>query len=307
MLLTRRTRAAPVAAGDNAALLAARRAPDGGEGAAPPLAPVEGEAPLSAPHTLTLLSRGGARAIDRNDNHTPLLSTARRSDVAVGTKLRRRASCGPLSSRRARPLVPVWSYDRRVCGTVVRRVMEWRWKADLVEPERELIGGPLREARQRHRVALDRHDLHHEDERRRRRDLGRLAARAVRQLVRDVHLPLRARGGGGFVRVCVRSPPRSTGEKTRARRRRVVSPRARSPHLWRTLVADATAHTVSTSLAAHHLANMAVSKSEHTLSPTTMSCIASVQPLMTWFGAKVLGRPREYDESNSEPSSSRPA
>jgi hypothetical protein len=28
------------------------------------------------------------------------------------------------------------------------------------------------------------------------------------------------------------------------------------------------------------------------LSPTTISCIASVQPLMTWFGAKVDGAPR---------------
>lgn len=31
-------------------------------------------------------------------------------------------------------------------------------------------------------------------------------------------------------------------------------------------------------------------KSSH-LSPSFMSCMASVQPLMTWFGAKVAGRP----------------
>jgi len=43
------------------------------------------------------------------------------------------------------------------------------------------------------------------------------------------------------------------------------------------------------------------------LSPTTMSCIASVQPLITWFGANVVGAPREYEESNSLPSSSLPA
>merc|ERR1719393_869743 len=35
------------------------------------------------------------------------------------------------------------------------------------------------------------------------------------------------------------------------------------------------------------------------LSPSTMSCIASVQPLITWFGANVVGEPRLYDESNS--------
>ena len=28
------------------------------------------------------------------------------------------------------------------------------------------------------------------------------------------------------------------------------------------------------------------------LSPSTMSCMASVQPAMTWFGAKVVGDPR---------------
>merc|ERR1719198_1471826 len=37
------------------------------------------------------------------------------------------------------------------------------------------------------------------------------------------------------------------------------------------------------------------------LSPSTMSCIASVQPLITWFGANVVGEPRAYDESNSGP------
>ena len=43
------------------------------------------------------------------------------------------------------------------------------------------------------------------------------------------------------------------------------------------------------------------------LSPCTMSCIASVQPLITWFGANVVGWPRLYEESNSVPSSNRPA
>merc|ERR1719163_2430569 len=37
------------------------------------------------------------------------------------------------------------------------------------------------------------------------------------------------------------------------------------------------------------------------LSPSTMSCMASVQPLMTWFGAKDVGEPRSYDESNLSP------
>lgn len=37
------------------------------------------------------------------------------------------------------------------------------------------------------------------------------------------------------------------------------------------------------------------------LSPSTMYCIASVQPLMTWFGANVVGLPRLYEESNSVP------
>eukprot|EP00964_Phaeocystis_antarctica_P064552 scaffold38839_cov64-Phaeocystis_antarctica.AAC.5 len=43
------------------------------------------------------------------------------------------------------------------------------------------------------------------------------------------------------------------------------------------------------------------------LSPCTMSCIASVQPEITWLGANVLGVPRLYELSNSVPSSSRPA
>merc|ERR1719263_2305624 len=43
------------------------------------------------------------------------------------------------------------------------------------------------------------------------------------------------------------------------------------------------------------------------LSPSTMSCIASVQPLMTWFGAKVVGSPRLYDESNLGPLGKLPA
>ena len=38
------------------------------------------------------------------------------------------------------------------------------------------------------------------------------------------------------------------------------------------------------------------------LSPSRMSCMASVQPLITWLGANVVGWPREYDESNSLPS-----
>ena len=38
-----------------------------------------------------------------------------------------------------------------------------------------------------------------------------------------------------------------------------------------------------------------------------MSCIASVQPLITWFGAKSVGSPRPYELSNSVPSISVPA
>ena len=42
------------------------------------------------------------------------------------------------------------------------------------------------------------------------------------------------------------------------------------------------------------------------LSPSTISCMASVQPLMTWLGANVVGLPRSYDESNTVPSVSVP-
>ena len=37
------------------------------------------------------------------------------------------------------------------------------------------------------------------------------------------------------------------------------------------------------------------------LSPSRIICIASVQPLMTWFGANFVGWPRLYEESNSSP------
>ena len=37
------------------------------------------------------------------------------------------------------------------------------------------------------------------------------------------------------------------------------------------------------------------------LSPSTISCIASVQPLMTCVGAKEFGEPRAYDESIVSP------
>merc|ERR1719197_1442114 len=40
------------------------------------------------------------------------------------------------------------------------------------------------------------------------------------------------------------------------------------------------------------------------LSPSTINCMASVQPLITWFGAKVVVLPRLYDESNSAHSDS---
>ena len=43
------------------------------------------------------------------------------------------------------------------------------------------------------------------------------------------------------------------------------------------------------------------------LSPSTISCIASVQPLMTWLGRNVLGAPRLYELSNSVPSMRKPA
>ena len=42
------------------------------------------------------------------------------------------------------------------------------------------------------------------------------------------------------------------------------------------------------------------------LSPSRMSCIASVHPLMTWFGANVAGRPRRTLESKTLPSGSVP-
>merc|ERR1719321_866873 len=35
------------------------------------------------------------------------------------------------------------------------------------------------------------------------------------------------------------------------------------------------------------------------LSPSTINCIASVQPPITWLGAKVVGEPRLYPESKS--------
>merc|ERR1712205_288727 len=38
------------------------------------------------------------------------------------------------------------------------------------------------------------------------------------------------------------------------------------------------------------------------LSPSTISCMASVHPLITWLGANVAGAPRSYDESNLGPS-----
>ena len=42
------------------------------------------------------------------------------------------------------------------------------------------------------------------------------------------------------------------------------------------------------------------------LSPSFISCIASVQPLITCRGANVDGFPRRYEESNSVPSMSAP-
>eukprot|EP00964_Phaeocystis_antarctica_P049464 scaffold28690_cov63-Phaeocystis_antarctica.AAC.5 len=61
----------------------------------------------------------------------------------------------------------------------------------LLEPERELLGSPRGEG---HLLglglALDLDDLHDEDQRRRGRDLGRLAVGAVGEAVRNVHLPL---------------------------------------------------------------------------------------------------------------------
>mmetsp|Transcript_19110 Transcript_19110/g.48941 ORF Transcript_19110/g.48941 Transcript_19110/m.48941 type:complete len:322 (+) Transcript_19110:307-1272(+) len=61
----------------------------------------------------------------------------------------------------------------------------------LLEPERQLLGRPFREGDGlRHRLALDAHNLHHEDEARGCWDLGRLALLPICQLVRDVHFPL---------------------------------------------------------------------------------------------------------------------
>lgn len=40
------------------------------------------------------------------------------------------------------------------------------------------------------------------------------------------------------------------------------------------------------------------------LSPSRMSCMASVQPRITWLGANVVGEPRAIDESNTVPSMS---
>ena len=37
------------------------------------------------------------------------------------------------------------------------------------------------------------------------------------------------------------------------------------------------------------------------LSPSDINCMASVQPLITWFGANFVGSPRLYEESNSSP------
>ena len=37
------------------------------------------------------------------------------------------------------------------------------------------------------------------------------------------------------------------------------------------------------------------------MSPSTISCIASVHALITWLGAKEVGEPRAYDESKVSP------
>ena len=37
------------------------------------------------------------------------------------------------------------------------------------------------------------------------------------------------------------------------------------------------------------------------LSPSTMSCIASVHPLITWLGANDVGEPRAYELSKVSP------
>ena len=41
--------------------------------------------------------------------------------------------------------------------------------------------------------------------------------------------------------------------------------------------------------------------------PSTMSCMASVQPLITWLGAKDVGEPRSYELSKTVPSMSLPS
>ena len=118
-------------------------------------------------------------------------------------------------------------------------------------------------------------DLHCEHKYVARPDVGALAAVAVAELGRDVHLPPREirRGGGAgsqtercismgwLVRIC--PPPRKRGN--------------------------------------HQIMRIGGRGVATDLSPSTMSCIASVQPPMTWFGANDVGSLRAYDESKVLP------